>query len=241
MLHHTRGIFLRKIKYGESSFIAKIYTEEFGVVSYIIRGVGSRKKKQLAFYQSLSLLDMIVYAKPSRAIQQIKEIKQAYTFKNIHTDIYKSTIVLFLNEVLYHAIREEEKNSQLFDFIFESLVKLDQTETGISIFHLLFMVKLSSFLGINPQNNFSDANQYFDLSEACFKPDLTLSQVGFDQEISKGLHILFSLAEKNQLNPVSSITRQRKRILNGLVDYFRFHLEGFPEMKSLSVLQSVFE
>jgi len=151
MLQKTRGLVLNYLRYRETSIIVKIYTEEFGVQTYIENGVRSSKgKNKIALFQPLTLLDLVVYFKDSAGIQRISEIKVNHPYSTIPFDITKSTIALFITEVLSKTLKEEAGNPRLFQFLRESLIWLDQATEGYENFHLWFLLRLSFYLGFEP-------------------------------------------------------------------------------------------
>ncbi|MBE9480196.1 MAG: DNA repair protein RecO, partial [Bacteroidetes bacterium] len=144
MLFKTRGIVFHQIKYSESSVIAKIYTELFGIQSYLIKGVRNKKSKiKSALLQHLSIVDLVVYHKEKSNIQYIKEIRSEYQFTSIPFDIRKSSIAVFINEILYKSIHEEEANQNLFDYLLNSIKLLDMITKRFVDFHLLFTIGLT--------------------------------------------------------------------------------------------------
>jgi DNA repair protein RecO (recombination protein O) len=186
MLHKTRGIVLKTIKYADNNLIAKIYTEQFGLRTYFVKGLsGKSGKARKALLQSLSLINLHVYEKQSADIQQIRDIECAYFFQNIHSDIRKSTILVFLNEVLYKTIIEEAANPELFGFVFQSIIQLDNAEENIAIFHAIFLIQLTRYLGFYPQNSYSEKYRYFDLTEGSYVKEQPLHSDYFDGELSR--------------------------------------------------------
>ena len=153
MLHKTQGIVLRFVKYGETSIIATIYTEEFGLASYIINGVRStRSKGKIALFQPLSLLDLVVYHKEGRNINRLSEVKSLDPLNDLRSNIIKTTLGMFLVEVLNKCIKEEAPNEALFRYISDSIKVLNELNSNYENFHLVFLFKLSKFLGFAPQN-----------------------------------------------------------------------------------------
>jgi len=238
MLHKTRGIVFHTIKYSDTSVIAKIYTEKFGLRSYIIRTLkGKKNASRNGLLQHLSLLNLVVYEKNRGGIQNVKEMDSAYQFRNIPNDIVKSSVFLFLNEMIYKAVHEEEPNPHLFDFIYDSVSGFDVTEQGIENYHLYFTIGLSKFLGFYPRNNFTEKNEYFDLREGLFVEHMPFH--------TNFMEPLLSLKLKQMLdgglteNPVFENAAGRNAMLEKLMDYFKLHVPGFGEIKSLPVLQQV--
>ncbi len=151
MLYKTRGIVLGHIKYKETSIITKIYTESYGIQSYIQNGVRSTKSKiNMAYFQPLNLLDMVVYHKKDADLQRISELKLAYVYQEIHSQIPKITIVSFLTELLTKSLKEETKSQSLFDFLFQSFITFDHVSA--TEFHLKFLIQFGQKLGFMPHS-----------------------------------------------------------------------------------------
>ncbi len=239
-IHKTRGVVLHQVKYSESSIIAKIYTEEFGIQSYLVRGVRKRGSKLKAgLFQALSLVDMVVYYKEKSNIQYLKEIKSAFPFTSIPFDIKKSTVVIFINEILYKTLKEEEANPALFNYIFNGVKYLDFKKDNFTDFHILFIIQLSRYLGFFPKENYSTKNKIFDLSEGVFQdnipPHLHFIEEPLSQYLSKFLSLDFEDLDQNKIP--SSL---RKELIERLLEYFKFHIEGFGSLKSYPILQTIF-
>ncbi|HEX3386975.1 MAG TPA: DNA repair protein RecO, partial [Mucilaginibacter sp.] len=108
MLHKTRGIVFKTTDYGESSVIVQVFTEKFGLQSYIVNGVKKPKAKITRnILQPLHLLDMVVYHKNTGQVHRISELKASPVLQSIPYDVIKSSIAIFLNEVLYKAVRQQ--------------------------------------------------------------------------------------------------------------------------------------
>ena len=151
MLHKTRGIVFKTTDYGESSVIVQVFTEKFGLQSYIINGVKKpRAKISRNMLQPLHLLDMVVYYKNTGQVQRISELRNSPVLQSIPYDVIKSCITLFLNEVLYKAVRQQSADENLFDFVFNAIEWLDNQTEGVANFHLLFLTRLTRYLGFYP-------------------------------------------------------------------------------------------
>jgi len=169
MLITTRGIVFSQVKYGETSIIATIYTEHNGLQAFLVRGARSRHAKiRSAHLQHLTLVDMEVNHRSNKEIQYIKSLKIAFPFRDIPFNVKKSAVAVFLNEVLFKVIREEEANPELFNFLFNAIQFLDLNTGQLGLFHHLFLVRLSRFLGFFPRDNYSGNHPYFDLQEGNF-------------------------------------------------------------------------
>jgi DNA repair protein RecO (recombination protein O) len=241
MLHKTRGIALHSIKYGETSIIAHVYTEQFGRQSYIVKGAYRKKSSvSAALFYPLNLLEMEVYYKPGSSLQNIKEARINPVFKNIPFDPQKKAIVVFLAELLYRILREEEAGPQLFNFIFNSLQILDLKTHIVSNFHIVFLFQLSKYTGFYPLNNYSEAEPVFDLLNGRFVSDAPAHGHFVHFEESK---LFASLINKgfDDLDAIKLTREKRQYLLEKLVEYYRLHFENMGNIKSLQVLKEVFD
>ena len=238
MLQKTRGIVLHTVKYSETSLIAKVYTEEFGIRSYLVRGARSTKSKfKPALFQPLTLLEMVVYNTTRSGLQQVKEIRIESPYQTLPFDIRKSSIALFMNEVVYKALREEEPNKDLFEFLHSSCLLLDALQEPFHHFHLLFALRLTRYLGFSPRMDGDEACCFFNLAEGTFQP-VFLQGVCLDRVQSavwrRLLEWPLDRPAVTGLGP-----SERDAALDATMEYFRFHLPGFSGFRSAEVLKSV--
>lgn len=240
MLQKTRGIVFKTTHYSESSVIVQVFTEKLGLQSYLINGVKKPKAKiSLNMLQPLHLLDMVVYHKANTNIQRVAELRQLPVFQSIPYDIVKSSLAIFLNEVIYKSIRQESKDEFLFDFLFHAIELLDRMEKGLANFHLYFLMRLTRFLGFFPEaNGYCDAC-YFDLKNAEFTPLLPPHAFVVSPPQSKLWHLLMESGFE-ELEHLQMLPADRKMLLESLLDYYRLHVDHFGEIKSQAVLAEIF-
>lgn len=239
MYHKTRGIVLHTIKYSETSVIAKVYTEKLGLQSYMVKGVRAAKSRsKAAMLQPLTLLDMEVSHRENKGLQYIKEFQRSFIYQSIPFDTIKSTIAFFLLEVISKTIHGHEPQEDLFEFLYDSLCALDQTEKVNPNFHLIFLLHFSRYLGFAPHGNYSDENCFFEMSEGVFIPQQSMQNVMNKKESA----LLSDLLELNLFEPATlSINRlERKQMMKNLLKYYQFHLENFS-LKSPDILEEILE
>lgn len=240
MLSKTKGIVIHHIKYSESSVIATIYTEEFGRRSYIInrvRGRGTVQKTNIL--QPLFILEMDAYYRPNRDIQRLKEFRSLVPLTSIPYDVVKSSLALFIAEVLFKSIREEESNKDLFEFLFHSIQLLDITKTGVFNFHLMFLLQLTRYLGFYPERNYTRENSIFDLQNGTFISSVPFHPNYVNADLSKGLDRAMQLNSKN-LHELTMPSEKRYRLLEKIIEYYQIHISGFGKLNSMQVLKEVF-
>lgn len=240
MIYKTRGIVLRTVDYSDTSLIAKICTEQFGIQSYLIKGA-KRKKASIKsnLFQPLALLELEVYKKEKQQLQSLKEVGAEIHFISIPNNQAKTSILFFLNEILLKCLQEEEENMELFSFLHETIQTLDSVEKNFSNLHLIFLIRFSRFLGFFPQGNYSDTNSLFDLREGIFvgqepmHPDfLTKENSAF---ISK---LIFS--NYYSMETFSLSGKERKNLLDILLRYYELHLSNMGNITSHKILEQVF-
>jgi DNA repair protein RecO (recombination protein O) len=236
LLVKTLAIVISTLKYQEKSLIVKCFTLSHGLKSYFVRDAFSARKsnQKIAYFQPLTILEIEAVHKNKGTLESFKEIKIATPFHSIHTNIFKSTIVLFVSEVLHHAIREEEKNESLFSFLETALHWLD-THDNISNFHLILMLEITKYLGFYPDISGLDL-KYFEMTEGIFSPFHALSSL--TEHETYLFKKLINLKLDNDKKTFHVIERQI--LLKILIDYYSFHLDGFKRPKSLDVLKEVF-
>lgn len=249
MLHHTRGIALHSTKFSETSIIARIYTELFGLQSYLVKGIRSpRSKIKPALFQPMTLLDLTVYHKEKSTLQNIREAANHYPYQSISTDIRKSSVLLFMNELIFKTIKEVEPNQGLFNFLYENCIRFDQLSENIQLFPLWFSVHFSRFLGFWPSYDESPEKQIFNLKEGTFQAAAPDHDLYLDKEQSKLLKILMNSGTQQEsvvIHPVSGIRypfsyELRNELLEKVLLYYQLHLPGFHGILSHMVLHEVF-
>ena len=236
----TRGIVLHHIKYGDSSIIATIYTELCGRQAFIVNGIHSKKSRfRQSAFQPLSLLNMEIYNKPNRDLQRIKELEILVPFSNIPQSMKKTSLCLFIAELLYRTLYEESGNSSLFIFLFKSIELLEEDDNGIENFHLLFLVKYSRFLGILPETKKLPSYIYFNMTDGHFTDSIPFHENYMDNEYSQ---ILVKLLEAGfeDMSELLISSEQRQVMLDKLIEYYYYHIDKMSEIKSHQILREVF-
>lgn len=238
MLLSTNAIVLSKLKYRDNDLIVKCYTEQLGVVSFLLRGVLKSKKRsaKTAYFQLLSQLQLEIVYKENRSLQIIKEVKLNHLYASLHTHVLKSAIVMFLAEVLSSTLKEEEQNNTMFSYLETTLLWLD-AQPEYSNFHLLFLLNLTKYLGFYPEE-INTTYQYFNLSDGKFeaKPQGKYSISGENLTLLKTLlGTTFDALSSVKIN-----AKQRQSFLSMILLYFELHLGSFKTPKSLQVFNQVF-
>lgn len=232
----TKAIVISSIKFQEKSLIVKCFTLTHGLKSYFVRDAFSARKsnQKIAYFQPLSILEIEAVHKNKGTLEHFKEIKIATAFHSIPTDIAKSTIVIFLSEILHHSIHEEEKNEPLFTFLETALQWLDNHNETAN-FHLILLLEMTKYFGFYPEVSNRDF-PFFELTEGVFSPFHAMSSLTEHETLL--FKKLIDLKWDSDLKTFH--VTERQLLLKILMDYYTYHLDGFKKPKSLEVLKEVF-
>ncbi|MCK5820448.1 MAG: DNA repair protein RecO [Bacteroidales bacterium] len=240
MIQKIRAIVLHHIKYGDTSIIVHLYTDLYGRQSVIVKGArGQRKNRKISLYHPLALLDMELYYKENRDLQQIREAHPIVPLQGIMSDPIKNSVSLFLAEVLYRCIRENESNPPLFDYLLNSIQLYDIIDEGASLFHLHFLANLTRFLGFRPNLPNTEGDYWLNLETGSFSITRPIHNMRMDPELSRYL-IQLMKTPGDQLGALTITRVKRNLLIEKLLDFYSLHLEGMGEIKSFKVLKAVF-
>lgn len=240
MLEKTRGIILHQIKYTDSCIIAWLYTRKFGRQSFLIKGMRNRKAgKHNIFFQPLFILDLEMYYKASREMQVLKEFSVFFTPYDIHSNIKKSCVAIFLGEVLTSVLREESPHEEMFDYIEESIIYFDRCKEGFANFHIAFLAGLSSFLGFEPGKRRNNDDSFFDMTNGVFVPIPPVHGNYATVEVSNILADFF-IASYDTVSNIILTGTLRMEVLETILRYYSLHLPGLKKINSLEVMKDVF-
>ncbi|MDR1553482.1 MAG: DNA repair protein RecO [Prevotellaceae bacterium] len=239
MIYKIKAIILNTIKHTDSSLIVYAYTDKFGKQTYIVNCSHSQKKRnRITLFQPLFLLDIEAYNKQTANIQRIKEYKLAEPLHSIPFDVKKSSIAMFIAEVLYKIIREEEPNEKMFDFIYNSILIFDKIDKGAENFHLHFLANLSKYIGFYP-NDIYDTNGFFDIKSGQISPVQPKHTLYFDAKNTQILQQLLKIQVSN-ISQIELNRKQRKDFLNVMLDFYNYHFDKLSPINSLKVFTELF-
>ena len=237
MLVKTRGIVLSYLKYRETSIIVRIYTEQLGLQSYVVNGVRKAKPPgRIALFQPFTLLELVAYTSPRGGLSRLSEFRCAEPYQTLPYDVQKSSVVLFLSEVLGRVVREEEPNEALFHFLHNALLTFDRQAAGAENFALLFLLHLASYLGFGVESGAERTDQVALAGHAPTGPGqasgpAVLHLQAFEQYLDE-------LLADNGRSTIPN-GRVRRELLAVLLRYYQLHVEQLGEVKSLAVLSEV--
>ncbi|MBA4197959.1 MAG: DNA repair protein RecO [Chitinophaga sp.] len=241
--HKTNGIVLRTVKYGETSIITSVYTELFGLQSYIVKGVRQSSKKSQGkanYFQPAAILQMEVYHNELKQLQFIKEFQWQTIYNNIFFNVVRNAVAVYVVELLQHSIKQPEANPELFYLTEETLLAIDNSEESIvANISLYFTLQLGSALGFLIHGNYSSANHILDLKEGLFISNTPSHNDYASDEIASTVSALLSINNIAELKNIQLNKTQRRQILQQLQTYMALHVEGFGQLKSLEVLQQI--
>lgn len=243
VLHKTKGIVLRVTKYGETSLIVLIYTEQFGIQTYLIQGVRSssvKRSSQANYFQPGAILDLVVYHHEQRTLQRIKEYKWAYLYESLLFDVIKNSMLLFIIELISKTIKQPESNANLFAFLEEGLLWLDKHSIEESAsFPIYVSIHLCSFLGFQMHTNGNPDHQIFHISDGKFSEETSVNSIFFEGESVMLLKELMQVMHPKDLTEIPLNRKHRHEILEMMAVYYRAHIPEFGQMKTLPILKQI--
>ena len=240
MLTKTQAIVLHSLKYGETRLIVDMFTRSHGRLSFIVSLPKSPKSKvKTLYFQPLTMLEIEADIRPKVQLQKLKDVRLATPFATIPFEPNKLSISLFVAEFLYYALRGEQQNTLLFVYVANSIEWLDGQKNNFANFHLVFLMRMSRFLGFYPNLDDYAAGNYFDLRESvfCVSPPVHHDFL-FPHEASK-MQLMMRM-DYPTMHLYQMSHQERNRLLEVAMTYYRLHLPDFPEMKSVGVLQELY-
>ncbi len=242
MTHKTKGIVLRSIKYGETSLVVTIFTELFGIQTYMVNGVRTSKKSssKANHFQPTAILDLIVYHNENKQMQRIKEFSWGILYNDLLSDVIKNSIASFMAELIQKCLKQPEANPDLYNFCEESFIQLDKSDKIVAAnFALFFTLHLAHFFGFRMTDNYSSENQILDLQEGIFtdqQPTHPNFMEGKNAELTAQL---LKVMQPHELEDFKLNHEIRRNLLLRYLEYFSLHIHDFGQMKTLLVLHEV--
>lgn len=233
----ARGVVLNTVKYGEKGVIVQMLTSSHGRQSYMVQGVGSRGGK-MALFQPMFALEFEAVCSSRMQLHRFAEVHSGLLLSSIPFDVRKSTIALFMAEVLHRLVKENQHDERLFDFVWGSIEALDQMEEGVANFHLWFFSHLCHLLGFSPGNEYSEGC-WFDIPEGVFCRERPLTEYCLTPENALILRDMLE-CDVRYLAEIGLNRHQRVEFLSSLVTYYGYHLDTISAIRSIKILQEVF-
>jgi len=242
MLHSTRGIVLRSVKYGDTSLIVSMYTELFGIQSYIVNGVRSEKKggTKAGMFQPAAILDMVVYHQDQRNLHRIKEYKWGYVYREVYAGVIKNTLVLYMMEMLQKCLKQPESNPDLYAFIESSLLRLDGADDLTAANYALhFTLALATYLGFRIGGRYSPQTPVLDLQEGVFTSDRPAHVYSLEGYLAEVTDLLMEARTMDDLGAIRLNRELRRNLLQAYQLFYALHVPDFGSLRSLPVLQDI--
>ena len=242
-LHHTKGIVLRSVKYGETSIIVSIYTELFGIQSYLVNGVRTSTKKgsgKANLFQPAALLELVVYHNELKNIQRIREFKWHYLYNNLFTDIPRNAVSLFMVELMLKTLKQPETNADLFLFCEDAFLHLDKSSDAVMAnFALYFALNFTTFFGFRIDDRYSHQNSFLDLLEGSFVAEKPGHPHFLEEEPARVSAELLKVMQPEELAEIRLHHEFRRKLLFAYEGFYALHIQDFGTMKTLPVLRTL--
>ena len=242
-LHHTRGIVLRTVKYGETSVIVTIFTELFGAQAYLVNGVRASTKKGAGkgnLFQPTAILDMVVYHNELKQLQRIKEFRWGRIYQHILSDVKKNAVALFMVELLAKCLKQPESNPELFHFAEDAFVHLDECNDAVMAnFPLFSALHLPVFFGFRIDDNYSASSHFLDLQEGSFTPVQPQHNEYLDDKHAFVTSQLLKVQQPEELEDIKLNHEFRRNLMHLYEKYYAMHIQDFGTLRTLPVLREI--
>jgi DNA repair protein RecO (recombination protein O) len=243
MLHKTKGVVLRTIKYGETSIVVTVFTGLFGIQSYMVNGVrlsGKNNPGKANYFQPAAILELIVYHNELKNLQRIKEFKWSYLYENLFFDVFKNSVALFMVELLHKSLKQAESNPDLFNFVEDAFIHLDKSdETVVANYPLFFCLQLINFFGFRFSDEYSEQNDVLDLQEGLFVAERPSHPYFIEGELAFITSQLLKVMQPAELRHIRLNHETRRTLLSAYQSFYALHIQDFGTLKTLPVLQEV--
>lgn len=241
--HKTKGIVIKVVQYGETSIIAGIYTELFGMQSYLVNGVRKSSKKgsgRANLFQPGAMLDLIVYHNELKNLQRIKEFKWGYIYDQLFFNVFRNSVALFMIELLQRSLKQPEPNPDLFAFVEDAFIHLDREPMAVTAnFPLYFALHLSSFYGFRFTDRYSASKEILDLKEGEFVAETPNHPYYLEGELSHITSQLLKVMQPAELKEIKLNQETRRVLLHAYENFYALHIQDFGSLKTLPVLEAV--
>jgi len=245
MLQKTRGLVIRSVKYGETSLVVTMFTEVFGIQSYMVSGVRKESVKsgmRASQFQPATLLDMIVYHHERHNLQRIKDCQWAVLYQQIFSDICKNAVALFMVELLQKCLKQPDPQPELFHFMEDVLQDLDQATPMVAAnIPIYFALHLSHFFGFRMQDTYDVENTMLDLREGIFVDEPPAHPHWAGNQLSFTVSQFLKAQQPAELEQIPMNREGRRLLLDTCLQYYALHVSDFGSLRSLPVLQEVLE
>jgi DNA repair protein RecO (recombination protein O) len=242
-LHKTKGIVLRTVKYGETSLIVTILTELFGIQSYIVSGVRASTKKgagKANLFQPTAILDLVVYHNELKQLNRIREFKWGHLYNHILSDVKKNAVALYMVELLTKCLKQPESNADLFHFVEDAFLRLDESNEAITAnFPLFFSLHLPVFFGFRISDTYSAKTPFLDLQEGSFVEEQPRHPHFLEDKQAAVTSQLLKVMQPEELQDIKLHHDFRRNLLYTYATYYALHIQDFGSMKTLPVLKEI--
>jgi DNA repair protein RecO (recombination protein O) len=245
MVHKTKGIVLRTVKYGETSVIVTILTELFGLQSYLVNGIRTSSGKggsKAGMFQPPAILDLVIYHQETKNLHRLKEFGWNHLYQHIFSDVVTHAVASFMIELLQKCLKQPEPNEELYYFVEDALKGLDQSGLQVQAnFPLFFALHLAGFFGLRIDDNYSEKRNFLDLEEGYFSEEKPSHPHYLENPLSEISSHLLKIRQPAELEDLPLNKDKRRLLLMAYEDFYSMHISGFTSLKTIPILRTILE
>jgi len=242
MVHKTRGIVLRTVKYGETSVICTVFTELFGMQSYMVKGVRSgrsRVRKASPLFPG-ALLDMVVYQQHNKNLQLIREYQPYVLYQTLHEDVVKNGVALFAIEVTTQLLAAQDPQPELFSFLEQYLLAADQAPAPqVANYPLYFLIQAGKLSGYYISGSYQPETPFADIHEGRFGTAPGHYPPFIEGREAALMSLLNQASSFESVIAVKMTGAERKKMLQYFIGFLQLHIPHFRELRTLQILTAI--
>jgi DNA repair protein RecO (recombination protein O) len=230
MTEATRCIFLHAIKHGDTSSVIRIYSEKYGIASYLFKGHSVVRKNRAP------LIPMLQYELTARPYDGQLSVLRSLAPASGQCAISSPAKVAqasFIAELLWRTLQHEPPSPVFYGYLHHVSDRLQQ-DTDDPELHIAVFRQLTATLGILPE---STPGTWFDMREALFTDQLPLHADHLDKEESE----IFRIALRASVgNTVLGNGKTRSAAAEIWLRFLKVQIPDMAAFRSMEVLNALF-
>jgi DNA repair protein RecO (recombination protein O) len=243
----TRAVILSLTPYRESSALLRLYTDIFGLVSGIAKGVRRRNRGQDLIERGF-LVETAVYCKPGRDLQTVGACAVLDGYPSVRQSLVRGALRDTAFEAFLSAVKDTGEHPELFLLLERFLSALERTTDADAYpaFLWFFLYRLADLQGVAPELSACMRCGKSNCGGYLFSARGGLLCAGCEEQASDAHYIPASALpfisgrshDGALLRTILSRSESR-RVSHILADYCRYHFECPHAYRALAFLETM--
>lgn len=147
-IQKIKALILRSVNFHETSRILTVFSEEFGKITLIAKGVRKSKSQLIGILEPTNIVQAIIYKKPNRDIYTLTQAELLTSLTELKQDLKKLYLGFAILETILKLTETEDESPKLFKLAANSLFFLNKSKNNFwnQLFYFWFeFLKLSGY------------------------------------------------------------------------------------------------